>query len=120
MNLHAQMLASIERDFADRLAAPPVLTQDALALSLTNGVTLTVRFAAADAYSMRWGIDDVELGIDTAPTHPELDTHSNHLHLADGRVVADPLTRLGDDPMTNLMAVIDAVLVDPLLSRRSE
>ncbi len=119
MNLHAEMLPSIEHNFADRLAAPPLLTQDAMALTLTNGVTLTVRYAAADAYSLRWVVDDVELGVDTAPTHPALGTRPNHLHLADGRVIADPLTRLGDDPVTNLAAVIDAVLADPLLSRQS-
>ncbi len=116
MSLHPELLATVERDFADGLAAPARLTQDALELALTNGVVLTVRYAAADAYSLRWVVDGAELGIDTAPTHPDLDTRPNHLHLADGRVVADHLTRLGGDPATNLGAVIEAVLADPLLS----
>ncbi len=116
MSLHPELLALVERDFADHLAAPTRLTQDALALTLTNGVVLTVRYAAADTYSLRWAVNGAELGIDTAPTHPDLDTRPNHLHLGDGRVVADPLTHLGADPAANLAAVIAAVLVDPLLA----
>lgn len=116
MSLHPELLAVVERDYADHLAAAPRLTQDALALTLTNGVVLTLHYAAADAYSLRWVVDGAELGIDTAPTHPDLETRPNHLHLADGRVVADPLTRPGGEPAINLAAVIDAVLADPLLS----
>jgi hypothetical protein len=56
------------------LLTPPQLSQDAMTLVLKNGVVLTVRYAAADAYSLRWRTslhtDDVEIGIDTAPTHP--------------------------------------------------
>ena len=84
---------------------------------LDNGVVLTVRYAAADAYSLRWqGNAGVELGIDTAPTHPDLATRPNHLHLADGRVVADPLTRPDACPAANLAAVVEALLRDPQLT----
>ena len=48
MNLHPELLAAVERRFADRLAAPPRLTQDALNLSLANGAVLSVRYAAPD------------------------------------------------------------------------
>lgn len=120
MSLHAELLAVIERDFAHLLATAPQLTQDALVLTLTSGAKLTVRYAAHDAYSLRWQVhvDAVvhTLGIDTAPTHPTLATRPNHLHLADGRVVADPLTRLAAAPAANLAAVIDALAADPLLS----
>ncbi|MBL8375476.1 hypothetical protein [Accumulibacter sp.] len=117
MSCHVELLEAIERDFGARLLTPPQLTQDALTLMLDNGVVLTVRYAAADAYSLRWqGDAGVELGIDTAPTHPDLATRPNHLHLADGRVVADPLTSPDADPARNVAAVIEALLRDPQLS----
>lgn len=120
MSLHAELLAVVARDLAPHLATAPQLLQDALVLTLTNGAELTVRYAAPDAYSLRWQVRDGEsvreLGIDTAPTHLTLATRPNHLHLADGRVVADPLTRPDASPAANLIAVIDALAADPLLS----
>lgn len=117
MNLHAELLKHVEHNFAARLLKPPQLTQDALTLALDNGVVLTVRYATDDAYSLRWNnsadATGTGSGIDTAPTHPELATYPNHLHLADGRVVADPLTRPGALPETNVGAVIEALLQDP-------
>lgn len=120
MSLHTRLLDHVAREHAGALRAPAQLTQDALTLTLNNGVVLTVRYAAADAYSLRWRTgseaDASELGIDTAPTHPQLDTAPNHLHRADGRVVADPLTRTDNSPEQNLACVIDALGRDPLLA----
>lgn len=120
MSLHPELLAAIERDFGERLAAAPQLTQDALLVTLPGGTTLTVRYAAPDAYSLHWQVAEGahvhHLGIDTAPTHPTLSTRPNHLHLADGRVVADPLTRPEAAPAVNLATVLRALLDDPLLS----
>lgn len=117
MSLHPELLADIARECVDQLSEPPRLTQDALIVPLANGVTLTVRYAARDAYSLRWQPcgESGELGIDTAPTHPTLATRPNHLHLADGRVVADPLTRPDAAPLANVRAVMAAILDDPLL-----
>lgn len=119
MSIHAAILDHVARHFGARLQSPPHLTQDALTLTLDNGVVLTVRYAATDAYSLRWhgadGDAGVEPGIDTAPTHPELASRPNHLHLADGRVVADPLTRPDANPEDNVAAVIEALLRDPQL-----
>ncbi|MHB1374581.1 MAG: hypothetical protein ACYC5W_07070 [Thauera sp.] len=120
MSLNAELLAFVEREHADALLTPPQLSQDALTLVLTNGVLLTVRYAAPDAYSIRWRTslqaDGLELGIDTAPCHPELETAPNHLHLADGSVVADPLTRTNHSPEQNLARVIAALCEAPELS----
>lgn len=118
-NLHPMLADLVEREHAERLAVPPQLTQDALTLVLKNGAVLTVRYAADEAYSLRWrtglGPDAVELGIDTAPLHPQLATFPNHLHGADGRIVADPLTRPQAAPADNLLAVLRALEADPLL-----
>lgn len=120
MSLHAELLQNILRDFSACLRTQPQLTQDAITVSLNNGVVLTVRYAAADAYSLRWqgeaATTGATPGIDTAPTHPDLTTYPNHLHLADGRIVADPLTRPDAPPETNVSAVIQALLRDPTLA----
>lgn len=78
---------------------------------------LTVQYAAPAAYSLRWKTPvAAELGIDTAPGHRGLHTGPQHLHLADGRVVDDPLTRPDLPPWQNLRTVIDVLLEDPLLA----
>lgn len=122
MSLHPELLEQISRDFGARLRNPARLTQDALIIELDNGVDLTVRYAADDAYSLRWRFvgdaGECELGIDTAPLHPTLATHPNHLHLADGRVTDDPLTRLDRSPRQNVAAVLAAVLASPMLTDR--
>ena len=120
MNLHPAILEHVAHAHGDLLAAPPQLNQDALTIGLRNGVALTVRYAASDAYSLRWRTslhaDGAEIGIDTAPTHPALATTPNHLHRADGSVVADPLTRIDRSPEENLARVIEALGSDPQLA----
>lgn len=124
MSLHVSLQAYVEREHAAQLSAPPRLSQDALTLFLVNGVILSVRYAATDAYSLRWRVgpeaDAPELGIDTALTHPQLATVPNHLHLADGQVVADPVSRVDAEPEANLSALIAIILDDPLMQRWSE
>lgn len=116
MSLHLELVDPLAAAFAGRLEAPPELARDALILRLANGVRLEVRYAAADAYALRWTWGDVELAIDTAPTHPHLPGAPSHFHAADGRVLADPLTRCGAAPLDNLTAVVEALLDDPLLT----
>ena len=53
MNLHTELLDHITARFGERLQGAPQLTQDALALSLDNGVQLTIRYAATDAWVCR-------------------------------------------------------------------
>lgn len=120
MNLHQAILEHVEREHAGVLAAPPRLTQDALTIALDNGVTLTVRYAAPDAYSLRWntGPDTPEMGINTAPVHAHLPTRPNHLLHADGTPAADPITRTDASPEANVGALIAALARDPQLSAR--
>lgn len=120
MSLHPQLATTLAAERAASLASSPRLTQDALTLTLANGTELTIRYAAEDAYSLRWRCaDGAELGIDTAPLHAGLASAPNHLHLADGAVVADPLTRVDDTPENNLLRLVDALMLDPLLSSRA-
>jgi hypothetical protein len=92
-----------------------------LTIALRNGALLTVRYAAPDAYSLRWRAgpapDAPELGIDTALLHPHLATCPNHLHDAGGEVVADPVTRIDASPEANVSALVAALARDPLLTR---
>ena len=115
MSLHLELGAVIDASFADELASPVEQKQDAMVVRLSNGVTLHVRYAAPDAYSLRWLYGDAESGIDTAPLHPGLKTFPNHFHDANARVTADPLTRPDAPPAENVKTVIRALLDDPML-----
>lgn len=117
MSLHLELGSAIEAAFANALESGVEQKQDAMIVRLNNGVTLNVRYAAPDAYSMRWiyGDGDVEIGIDTAPLHRALATFPNHLHTADGSVTADPITRPGAPPEENLQSLVRALLENPLL-----
>lgn len=117
MSLHLELGSMIEADFGNDLDAPLEQKQDALIVRLKNGVTLYVRYAAPDAYSLRWtcGAGAAECGIDTAPLHQGLATFPNHFHDAEGRIAADPVTRPGAPPQDNLRGLIRALLDDPML-----
>lgn len=115
MTLHLELAELIEQEFADHLAQALERKQDALIVRLANGITLTVRYAAADAYSLRWTWGGSEAGIDTAPLHRGLATFPNHLHDAQGRIGADPLTDPAREPADNLRRVITALLADASL-----
>jgi len=115
MSLHLELATAIEHAFPDDLDGAVEHRQDALTVRLKNGVTLDVRYAAADAYSLRWVYGDVESGIDTAPLHRGLATFPNHFHDAASRIVADPITRPDAAPEDNLNRLIRALLDDPML-----
>ena len=115
MSQHLELGAIIDEAFGDDLDSPVEQTQDAMIVRLKNGVTLDVRYAAPDAYSLRWVYGDAESGIDTAPLHQGLASFPNHLHDAGGRVVADPITRLDASPEDNLQRLIRALLDNPML-----
>lgn len=115
MILHPALGSAIETSFGDALMAPVEQKQDALIIPLKNGVTLTVRYAAPNAYSLRWVYGDAECGIDTAPIHRGLASFPNHFHDASGRVLADPLTRIDAAPEDNLRRVVEALIADPML-----
>lgn len=115
MSLHLELGSAIDAAFGDDLASPVEQKQDAMIVHLKNGVVLNVRYAAADAYSLRWTYGDAESGIDTAPLHRGLATFPNHFHAAGGRIVADPITRPDAPPEDNLHRLIRALLDDPML-----
>lgn len=115
MSLHLELGAAIEASFATDLASPVEQKQDALVIRLNNGVTLQVRYAAADAYSLRWLYGDAESGIDTAPLHHGLKTFPNHFHDSNGHITADPITRPDALPEENVRALIRALLDNPML-----
>lgn len=118
MSLHLELGSAIDAAFADDLDSPVEQKQDAMIVHLKNGVTLNVRYAAPDAYSLRWAYGDAESGIDTAPLHRGLATFPNHFHDAGGRIVADPVTRPDAPPEDNLHRLIRALLDDPMLGIR--
>lgn len=110
MSLHFALGTSIDEAFGDRLSAPPELLQDALVIRLENGIVLTIRYAAPDAYSLRWILNGSEFGIDTAPLHRGLKTFPNHYHDAEGVAHADPITNPSASPEENLSRLITSLL----------
>ncbi|MDO9221883.1 MAG: hypothetical protein Q7T90_12725 [Thiobacillus sp.] len=119
MSLHLELGSAIDAAFGDDLDSPVEQKQDAMIVRLKNGVTLDVRYAAADAYSLRWLYGDAESGIDTAPLHPGLASFPNHFHDAGGRIIADPITRLDASPEQNLLSLIRALLDNPMLGAQA-
>ncbi len=115
MSLHLELGELIGREFADALASPVEHKQDVLIVRLANGTALDIRYAAPDAYSLRWTHDGREAGIDTAPLHRNLATYPNHLHDAAGNLRDDPLTRIDAAPEDNVRQLIRALIDDPAL-----
>ncbi len=115
MSLNLQLATLLEHEFGEHLAGPIKRRQDAVVATLVCGVELTVRYAAADAYSLRWRRGEVEAGIDTAPFHRDLATFPNHFHDVAGGVHADPLTDPEATPEDNLRDLVRALLADPAL-----
>lgn len=115
MSLHLALADLIDAKIAPQLDITVERKQDALILRLTNGVTLTVRYAAADAYSLHWEHAGSEARIDTAPLHPALSTFPNHFHDASGALLPDPLTDPTRAPEDNLRRLVAALLDDPTL-----
>ncbi len=118
MSLHLELGSAIEHVFPDDIDGPVEHKQDVMIVRLNNGVTLEVRYAAADAYSLRWVYGEAESGIDTAPLHHGLATFPNHFHDAANRIVADPITRPDVPPADNLQRLVRALLDDPMLGIR--
>ncbi len=115
MTLHAELADEVISHYGEELADTPKQSYDAVTLSFAGDLTLDIRFASADEYSLEWHSAGSRLRIDTAPLHPELTTFPNHLHRCDGEIVADPLTTPGDPPWENVRKLLDAVLKNPLL-----
>lgn len=112
---HIELQEQLVSHYAARLDGTPQLLQDALALCFDNGLVVELRFASADEYAIHWLWGDAELSIDTAPLHRDAGSFPSHFHDLDGKIRADPVTRPGRAPLDNIQALIDALLVDPLL-----
>ena len=115
ISLHLILKDHIESAYADRLAEPVRLAQDALLLSFDTGLMMEVRYFSAEEYSINWSWGEAELRIDTAPIHPENTRYSHHLHNADALVLADNITQPGRDSWLNFSGLLNTLLQDPLL-----
>lgn len=115
ISLHLILKEHIESAYADRLAEPIRLAQDALLLSFDTGLMVEVRYFSTEEYSINWRWEEAELRIDTAPMHAENTASSHHLHSAKALVLADSITQPGRDSRLNFSGLLNALLQDPLL-----
>lgn len=97
--------------YAEHLDGEILVAQDAVSLRLDNGVALELRVLSANEYAFGWLWGEAALCIDTAPAG----CAPSHLHGPDGHVLPDPVTVPGRDPLSNVQALIDAILRDPML-----
>lgn len=115
VSVHLMLKEQLEAHYAHRLSEPVRLAQDALILSFDSGLLMEVRYYSADEYLFSWSWGEAELGIDTAPTHPECPTFPHHLHGDEGVILADSVTLPGSDCWTNFSRLLDMLLINPLL-----
>jgi len=115
MMLHLQLKEQIAQHFAPHLNKETVLLQDALQLSLDNGVAVEIRYLDPAEYSIHWLCGEAAGRIDTAPLHPDLETFPNHFHDMEGNILKDRLTVHGAEPWSNVRTVLEALLENPLV-----
>lgn len=115
MSLHLELKQRIDEQYGSQLDGEVQLKQDALIVLFDTGLAVELRYVDPNEYSIQWSWGDAELRIDTAPLHDELTTFPNHLHDAEGRLRADPVTVAGLEPWRNLQALFDKLANDPLL-----
>lgn len=82
--LHAALCDTLDQKFAEQLAGPVELLQDALRFTLEGGLEVTARFAADDAWSIEWRDGDALARIDTAPNTANEGRGTPHYHDAEG------------------------------------
>lgn len=115
-NIHLLLKSRIEENYARRLSEPVRMAQDALLLSLDNGVMIEARYFSKDEYSINWCWGEAEMRIDTAPVHIDLTTFPHHMHGDDEPLTADPVSCPGNDCWLNFSRLVDMLLVKPLLA----
>lgn len=116
ISLHLALRGQLQTRYAPHLVDAVQMAQDALMLSFDTGLKVEVRCFSTQEYSITWQSGDVELRIDTAPTHPDCATFPNHLHRPDGTLAPDVVTEPGADCWANLSKLLDRLLADPLLT----
>lgn len=119
ISVHLMLMDGIETHYAQRLAEPVRLAQDALLLSFDNGLMMEARYFSKDEYSIGWSWGEAEFRIDTAPVHLDGATFPHHLHddggIISGVIRGDPASCPGTECWRNFSALIEMLLVNPLL-----
>lgn len=115
MSINLELAAMVDESLSEYMSHPAERTQDALIVHLNNGISITVHYAAPDAYSMRWVVDGREIGIDTAPLHRDLASSPNHLHDSTGQPCPDPVTSPSHHPAENLRLLVLTLINNPAL-----
>lgn len=115
LSVHLMLKERLEAEYGERMTEPPRLAQDALLLAFDTGLMMELRYFSDSEYALHWSWGDATLRIDTAPVHKDCASFPQHLHRDEGSIAEDRLTRPGTDPWRNFSALLDILLVDPLL-----
>lgn len=115
ISFHLAFKAILESEYADRLSEQVRMAQDALLFGFDDGLAVELRYAGADAFSLRWMWRDREFRLYTSPVH-EGAPGTPFLQVEDGE--AEPFT-LGDaatGPRAWFTALLDLLLRNPSLA----
>jgi hypothetical protein len=113
---HLLIQEELERAFGARLGAPTELCQDALNVTLDNGVQMEMRVLDLDALAITWHWGDAQMRLDTAPRGQVLSPSGRHFTDALGELRADPMAP-ADTVWDYVSSVVRTVLDDPTLQR---
>ncbi len=116
MNLHLELKDKIETAYGSGPLTSIELKQDALIAQFDTGVAVELRYLSQVEYSIAWVWGEAEFRIDTAPLHPHLKTHPNHLHDDSGNILDDPLTSPNKTPWDNVQGLLDVIIDKPLVA----
>jgi hypothetical protein len=114
-SVHLLLKDAIEEQYAERLAEPVRLAQDALLLSFDSGLMVEARYFSKDEYSIGWSYGDAEFRIDTAPVDTDCGSFPHHVHDINDVKHSDDFSSPGLDCWTNFSRLIDRLLEQPLL-----
>ncbi len=107
--LHPALAEHVRQTLGPALATTPEIMQDALRLTLRNGMVVTARFASDSEWSVEWQQGEKLAGISTAPVANALTSHHGDETLS--ATVSAPRTSA---PAENVLTHILNALLAPL------
>lgn len=113
-SFHLAFKSLLESRYAAHLSEPVRLAQDALLLGFHSGLTLELRYADWDAFSVRWQWEDRNFRLDTFPVERRIRGNA-YLYFGDCMIQSFTIGEADADPRAWLTALLDRLLENPTL-----